>query len=123
MCDYFTAQITVTVDGGTHRWLKYLEEHGIDLLKDEHKQYVPDLVTGDMDSCSPDIIEKMRNIGSTIVKTPDQNDTDYTKALLQVVYYAKMRNINVILKIYSCFFKIIIIYIYMIKCTILLAVR
>lgn len=104
------AQITVTVDGGAHRWLKYLEEHGINLSNDEHKQYIPDLVTGDMDSCPPDIIEKLRNIGSTIVKTPDQNHTDYTKALLQVAHYAKTRNINVILKIYFYFFKIIIMY-------------
>ncbi|XP_019883859.1 thiamin pyrophosphokinase 1 [Camponotus floridanus] len=88
------AQITVTVDGGTHRWLKYLEEHGIDLSNDEHKQYIPDLVTGDMDSCPPNIIEKVKNIGSTIVKTPDQNHTDYTKALLQVAHYAKTKNIN-----------------------------
>lgn len=104
------AQITVTVDGGTQRWLKYLEEHRIDLFNDEHKQYVPDLITGDMDSCPADTIEKLKNIGTTVVETPDQNHTDYTKALLQVALYANMRNINVILKIYFCFFKISTIY-------------
>lgn len=93
------ARITVTVDGGTERWLKYLEEQGIDPLSGEHDRYVPDLITGDMDSCSPSVIEKLGSIGSTVVKTPDQNDTDYTKALLQVAYYAKTRNINVILQI------------------------
>ncbi|KAM0729600.1 Thiamine pyrophosphokinase 1 [Formica fusca] len=88
------AQITVTVDGGTHRWLKYLEEHGIDILSDEHRQYIPNLITGDMDSCSSSVIEKLENIGSLVIKTPDQNHTDYTKALLQVAQNAKMRNIN-----------------------------
>lgn len=115
------AQITVTVDGGSHRWLKYLEEHGIDILSDEHRQYIPNLITGDMDSCSSSVIEKLENIGSLVIKTPDQNHTDYTKALLQVAQNAKMRNINVILKICFCSFKINIIY--MIKRTILLAVR
>lgn len=89
------AQITVTVDGGTHRWLKYLEEHGIDVLNDEqYRQYVPDLITGDMDSCSLTVIEKLKNRGSTIVETPNQNHTDYTKALLQVAHYANIKNIN-----------------------------
>lgn len=117
------AQITVTVDGGTHRWLKYLEEHGIDMLNDEHRQYIPDLITGDMDSCSPTVIEKLGSIGSTVVETPNQNHTDFTKALLQVAHYAKMRNINVILKICCCSFKINIIYEIYKENTILLAVR
>ncbi|KAL6443866.1 hypothetical protein ACFW04_001718 [Cataglyphis niger] len=88
------AQITVTVDGGTHRWLKYLEENGIDILTDEHRQYIPNLITGDMDSCVPDVIEKLEHLGSLIIKTPNQNHTDYTKALLQVAHYAKKKNIN-----------------------------
>lgn len=87
------------MDGGTLKWLKYLEEQGIKLLNGEHKQYVPDLITGDMDSCSSIVIEKLRSIGSTIIETPDQSYTDYTKALLQVAQYAKRKSIDVILKI------------------------
>lgn len=99
MCIFMrAARVTVTVDGGTQRWLKYLEEHGIDVLN-EHKRYVPDLITGDMDSCPPSIIEKLGSVGSIVVKTPDQNYTDYTKALLQVAHYIRTRNINVILQI------------------------
>lgn len=93
------ARITVTVDGGTQRWLEYLKDQGIDPLNSEHRRYVPDLITGDMDSCPPSMIEKLGNIGSTIVETPDQNYTDYTKALLQVAHYTRTRNINVILRI------------------------
>ncbi|KAL6262291.1 hypothetical protein P5V15_007385 [Pogonomyrmex californicus] len=88
------ARITVTVDGGTHRWLKYLEMQGIDILNDRHEQYIPDLITGDLDSCLPSIIEKLEKIGSTIIKTPDQYHTDFTKALLQVACYTKKHNIN-----------------------------
>jgi len=104
------ARVTVTVDGGTQRWLKYLEEQGIDVLNGEHERYVPDLITGDMDSCSPSMIEKLENIGSTIVKTPDQNYTDYTKALLQVASYTKTRNINVILWIFVATSKLMAVY-------------
>lgn len=96
---YDLARVTVTVDGGTHRWLKYLEGQGIDLLSSEHRQYVPDLITGDMDSCSLEMIDRLRAIGSTIVKTPDQSHTDYTKALQQLAQYTKNAgNINVILQ-------------------------
>lgn len=70
------------------------------MLSEEHRQYIPDLITGDMDSSSPAVIEKLGNIGSTIVETPNQNHTDYTKALLQVAHYAKTKHKNVILKIY-----------------------
>ncbi|KAL0133306.1 hypothetical protein PUN28_000807 [Cardiocondyla obscurior] len=88
------ARITITVDGGTERWLKYLEKQGIDPLNGKHKQYIPNLITGDMDSCSLPLIEKLKSLGSTVVKTPDQNYTDYTKALLETVRWAKARNIN-----------------------------
>lgn len=88
------ASVTVTVDGGTHRWLEYLEERGIDALINAHRQYVPDLITGDMDSSSPTVIEKLRCAGSTVVETPDQMYTDYTKALMQLAQYTKRKNIN-----------------------------
>ena len=91
------ARITITVYGGTQRWLKHLEEQGINALNTEHKHYAPDLITGDMDSCPPYIIEKFESIGSIVIKTPDQDNTDYTKALLEVAHYAKMHNINVII--------------------------
>ncbi|XP_076375449.1 thiamine pyrophosphokinase 1 isoform X2 [Megalopta genalis] len=88
------AQIKITVDGGTHRWLQYLEAQDIDLLDGKHSQYLPNLITGDMDSCSPEILEKLKSVGTRIIKTPDQNYTDYTKALLQMEQYASEKNIN-----------------------------
>ncbi|KZC13134.1 Thiamin pyrophosphokinase 1 [Dufourea novaeangliae] len=88
------AQINVTVDGGTHRWVDYLKEQGIDLLNGKHSQYVPNLITGDMDSCSPAVLEKLRSMGSVIIETPDQDHSDYTKALRQLRQYAKKKHIN-----------------------------
>ncbi|XP_032687630.1 thiamin pyrophosphokinase 1 isoform X2 [Odontomachus brunneus] len=88
------ARITVTVDGGTTRWLKYLEDIGINILNGQYKKYVPDLITGDMDSTSESVFRKLESMGSIVVETPDQNHTDFTKALVQVKEYARLKNIN-----------------------------
>ncbi|XP_076171985.1 thiamine pyrophosphokinase 1-like isoform X1 [Ptiloglossa arizonensis] len=88
------AQINITVDGGTHRWLHYLEDQGIDLLTGKYSKYVPNLITGDMDSCSPIVLEQLKSMGSLIIETPDQDHSDYTKALHQLGQYAKEKNIN-----------------------------
>lgn len=88
------AQITVTVDGGTHRWLNYWKQKGIDILSGEYTKYIPNLVVGDMDSCCPMTLEKLKTIGSTVTVTPNQNLTDYSKALLQLREYAKLKNID-----------------------------
>ena len=91
----YLAQVNVTVDGGTCKWLGYLEEQGIDLLNENHTEYVPNLITGDMDSCSPLILEKLRSMGAMVIKTPDQDHTDYTKALFELGKYVKKKNVKV----------------------------
>ena len=88
------AQINVTVDGGTHKWVRYLNDHGIILLKGEYKEYVPNLITGDMDSCSSILLETLKSMGSIIIETPDQDHSDYTKALFQLGQYVEAENIN-----------------------------
>ncbi|KAL2716942.1 thiamine pyrophosphokinase 1 [Vespula squamosa] len=88
------AQVTITVDGGTNRWLNYLKEQGIDLLNGNYSKYVPTFITGDMDSSSPYIVHRVQDIGSKIIITPDQMFTDYTKALIQLDLYTKKENIN-----------------------------
>nr|XP_012148081.1 PREDICTED: thiamin pyrophosphokinase 1 isoform X2 [Megachile rotundata] len=88
------AEVNITVDGGTHSWLHYLQKQGIDLFSGNHKTYVPHLITGDMDSCSPLILEKLEAMGSRVIHTIDQDKTDYTKALLQLGQYAKTENIK-----------------------------
>lgn len=49
-----------------------------------------------MDSCSPLILEKLRSMGAMIIKTPDQDHTDYTKALFELGKYVKKRNMKVL---------------------------
>lgn len=73
-----------------------MEEIGIDVLNGEYKKYVPDLITGDMDSSVGTVVDKLKSFGSIVIETPDQDHTDFTKALVQVGQYAKLKNINVI---------------------------
>ncbi|KYM98716.1 Thiamin pyrophosphokinase 1 [Cyphomyrmex costatus] len=88
------ARITVTVDGGTQEWMKYVKQEIKNPLDPRFELYVPTLITGDMDSCPSFIIEKFKFFGSTVIETPDQDKTDYTKALMEVIHYAKLHNIN-----------------------------
>lgn len=103
----YSAQVNVTVDGGTCKWLRYLEEQGIDLLNENHTEYVPNLITGDMDSCSPLILEKLRSMGAMIIKTPDQDHTDYTKALFELGKYVRKKNVKVLIECFIKCFKLV----------------
>lgn len=104
---YYLAEVNVTVDGGTFKWIQYLEKQGIDLLNEHNSEYLPTLITGDMDSCSGLILEKLKSMGSMVIETPDQNHTDYTKALIELRHYAEKKDIKVILYISQDFFKLI----------------
>lgn len=76
--DYISATIKVTVDGGTNEWFSFTRsvEQNINLT--------PNLVTGDFDSVEPYILEYYRSLGSKIIHTPDQDETDYHKSLRQL---------------------------------------
>lgn len=93
------------MDGGTQSWLRYLEDQGINPLNGGYEHYVPHLITGDMDSCPPSVINKLERKGSTVIITSDQDQTDYTKALLQVAHYTRTHNIYVILQIFIIIFR------------------
>ncbi|GLV41215.1 uncharacterized protein CBL_04739 [Carabus blaptoides fortunei] len=73
------ASLRVTVDGGTNQWYKWLQENRLQ-LKSVPK---PDLVTGDMDSIDVKILQKMKH--TTVVLTEDQNETDFTKGLKEII--------------------------------------
>lgn len=70
--------LRVTVDGGTNRWYNFVKQNEFSYLK------IPDLITGDLDSADPSIIEQFVSNGSMIVHTPDQYETDFFKALIEV---------------------------------------
>lgn len=78
----FSAWLRVTVDGGTNKWYNFVKQN------DFHHLKVPDLITGDLDSAEPIIIEKFVAMGSTIVHTPNQDEADFTKALMEVQKYS-----------------------------------
>ena len=42
------------------------------------------LISGDFDSVEPSILEYYRSKGVPIIPTPDQNDTDFGKALIEL---------------------------------------
>ena len=45
---------------------------------------MPDLITGDFDSADLDHVEHFRALGARVVATPDQDHTDFTKALIEL---------------------------------------
>lgn len=59
----FPAAIRMTVDGGTKQWDKFLGG-----LPDELKKNIkdPDLISGDFDSITDEILEKYRNKGCKV---------------------------------------------------------
>lgn len=55
----------------------------------------PDLITGDMDSLPADILDQFRESTTHIVFTPDQDETDYVKALREMRKFCELENIQV----------------------------
>ncbi|XP_015127659.1 thiamin pyrophosphokinase 1 isoform X2 [Diachasma alloeum] len=89
------AKIKITVDGGTHRWLQYLDPLAEEVLKGKHPELVPTLITGDFDSVLPESLDKFRNLGVSVIETPDQNYTDFSKALMQLAAACENRNTSI----------------------------
>jgi len=73
------ARLKVTVDGGTTVWKNLLDKYGLKVSKQ-----VPDLITGDFDSADMSHVEHFRGLGATVAITPDQDHTDFTKALIEL---------------------------------------
>jgi thiamine pyrophosphokinase len=91
----FLAALRITVDGGTDRWFSFL--NGAVCIP-------PDYVIGDMDSATTQAVNLCKSQGTQIIITPDQNETDFTKALKHVQGQLKSRNLKV-----NCIVFIIII--------------
>lgn len=72
-----SAKVRVTVDGGTNRWVDFVKEHP----SAENELKPPELVTGDFDSCTDESMSYVTRLNCRIIKTPDQNATDFTKSL------------------------------------------
>ncbi|XP_024086323.1 WD repeat-containing protein 61 isoform X2 [Cimex lectularius] len=70
------ATFKATVDGGTDRWLNYLEKHNLNV-----NSKFPNLISGDFDSVKKETLEYCRENGVMVESTPDQNYTDFQKCL------------------------------------------
>lgn len=78
------------VDGGANRWFKFIEEND---LKDAIEE--PSCVCGDMDSISQESIERLTNMNIEFIHTPDQDDTDLTKALMVSKPFIDNHGVNI----------------------------
>jgi thiamine pyrophosphokinase len=75
------------VDGGTNRWFNFLK--GADFI-------APELITGDMDSIKQSVLTYFKKRGSQIILTPNQNETDFTKALRHIHRHITSQNLQVL---------------------------
>ncbi|KAL0271170.1 UNVERIFIED_CONTAM: hypothetical protein PYX00_008353 [Menopon gallinae] len=87
------ANLRLTVDGGTNRWLKFIETNSAQDLP------LPDCITGDFDSITQRTRDYFRGKLVEFVETPDQDATDFTKALkhAQLLMEKKKLQVNRIL--------------------------
>ncbi|XP_021941184.1 thiamin pyrophosphokinase 1 isoform X3 [Zootermopsis nevadensis] len=79
------ASLRVTVDGGTNRWFRFLQGGNC---------VAPELITGDMDSIKQNVLTHFKREGSQIIPTPNQNETDFTKALRHVHGHIISKNLQ-----------------------------
>lgn len=79
--------MSITVDGGANRWLSWLRQHNL-----EKKLRPPDFISGDLDSCHRESIEFFSR--SKVVKTIDQDETDFTKSLRVLEPFLNEMNIE-----------------------------
>lgn len=82
------------VDGGAER-LWNSEESSADRL-------IPDYVTGDFDSVSKETLEFYKSKDARIVHTPDQDHTDFTKALMVLGEHCQMNSLKVDYVVVMC---------------------
>ncbi|GFU06142.1 thiamin pyrophosphokinase 1 [Trichonephila clavipes] len=75
-----SALFRVAVDGGAN----VLKE-----LSGEEITFIPELVCGDFDSATPEVLNFYRSQGVAVIETPDQDETDFTKALRLTEKYLK----------------------------------
>ncbi|XP_059472049.1 thiamin pyrophosphokinase 1 [Neocloeon triangulifer] len=78
------AAVRITVDGGSDRWLQFCQVHELNLI--------PDLITGDLDSVQKETLAHYKSLGTSVIHTPDQDETDFTKALKETAaWFAQKR--------------------------------
>lgn len=83
------ADIRVLVDGGADQWLKVVNNLNNTIV-------TPHLVTGDFDSIKPEsLLSFTKNKLVKVIRTPNQDETDFTKALREFHKFQKTCDITV----------------------------
>lgn len=85
-----SASLRCCVDGGMDRFLDFCESCSCVLAP-------PEVFTGDFDSCQPRSMDFAERVKCKIVKTPDQNETDFTKSLRTLSLTLREREIESVL--------------------------
>ncbi|KAJ8932821.1 hypothetical protein NQ314_014406 [Rhamnusium bicolor] len=85
------AKVRVTVNGGTQRWFQWLKING----QEFQEILIPDIITGDMDSLPNHVLNYFQKSGTKVIVTPDQDETDYIKALRELNIYCNTENLGI----------------------------
>lgn len=96
---FLTAKVRITVDGGTKRWMQWLTTNKCEF---DNVPY-PDLITGDMDSLPKDILKLFSSCTTEVIQTPDQNETDFVKALRELNKYCTRKSFEVSTSYSNCY--------------------
>ncbi len=98
------ASVTVCVDGGANRSARFYVVRATFELKSNFRWHclaskpenaskvsraTPDMLTGDFDSIADSVLAEYKNSKCEVVETPDQDRTDFTKAVAEVVQRRK----------------------------------
>lgn len=72
----------ICVDGATNEFHHLMHQHPESTTPSPLVSCpLPDVISGDFDSALPDLLKIYATKGVRIVPTPDQDETDFTKAL------------------------------------------
>jgi len=77
----------MAVDGGGNQWAE-IRKTFPDLL-------YPQIVSGDLDSVRPEVLQDFTEHGTEVVPTPNQDETDFTKALRVLCSTNEAKSLNV----------------------------
>ncbi|XP_078716378.1 thiamine pyrophosphokinase 1 isoform X4 [Lampetra fluviatilis] len=82
-----SAVIRACADGGANALYK--------CMGNSRDRFIPDFISGDFDSIEKAVEEYYKEKGSDFIKTPDQDHTDFTKALQLLLQRARDHNTKI----------------------------
>ncbi|CAL4137909.1 unnamed protein product, partial [Meganyctiphanes norvegica] len=95
------ACVRICIDGGTNLFHDLMRESHVNQngvsnnLHCESPCSLPHLIVGDLDSARPELLKYYGHLGVEIVHTPDQDETDFTKAVRELKKYINKNDIHI----------------------------